>query len=154
MFKYSNSICAKFVEKTRANVMASDPVKKFHGRPEEFKTKLDAALDNAIGQIMIANQIPHQQALGFLRTIVEGELRGLQLKPKEKKVLELIGNKGQARASDFKEFALRSMQDFSSNYLTKLYNQQLLVRQQEGRAVNYRLRGIAQLSHGSGLLAT
>jgi hypothetical protein len=151
VFKYSNSICAKFVERIRAEVLASDAMKKIQGLPE-FKTKVDAALNNVIGQIMIGRRIPHQQAMGFLREIVESELKGLYLRPKEKQVLELIGKKGQARPSEFKEFSLRSMQDFSSNYLTKLYNQKLLVRQQEGRAVNYRLRGIAQLSHTAGLL--
>ena len=44
------------------------------------------------------------------------------------------------------------MQDFSSNYLTKLYHQNLLTREQEGKAVKYRLRGIAQLSYTFGLL--
>lgn len=105
-----------------------------------------------VAKLILKGQIAHLAAVGYLRGIVENELKGLFLKPSEKKVLEGIGKKGQARPSDFKEFSLRSMQDFSSNYLTKLYNQNLLVRRQEGRAVNYRLRGIAQLSHTFGLL--
>jgi hypothetical protein len=81
-----------------------------------------------------------------LKQIVFDELRGLNLKAKEKEILRGIGEKGAARARDFKEFGLKSMQDFSSNYLSKLHTQHLLVRQQEGRAVLYRLRGIAAMA--------
>lgn len=150
VFKYSNSICAKFVEKTRSGVLATPAMKAIQTKPD-FKSRFDIALNAAIGQMMINSQISHHGAVGHLREIVENELKGLFLKPKEKSVLEGIGKAGKARASDFKDFSLRSMQDFSSNYLTKLYYQNLLVRQQEGRAVNYRLRGIAQLSHTFGL---
>lgn len=153
VFKYSNSICTKFVEKTRASVLREIPPKsgmdQSHG-----KTLLTRMLNEAIGNMMVNRQLPNLQAISFLRHIVENELNGLNLKPKEKSVLDLIGKNGQARASDFKEYSLRSLQDFSSNYLTKLYSQNLLVRQQEGRAVNYRLRGIAQLSHTFGLFKT
>jgi Cdc6-like AAA superfamily ATPase len=151
VFKYSNSICAKFVEKTRATILASNPVKSGTSQ-KDAKSAFNRVLDEAIGRLMIDKQLAHQQAVGFLRQIVESELSGLNLKSKEKSVLDAIGKKGQARASDYKEFGIRSMQAFSSNYLSKLYAQNLLVRQQEGRAVNYRLRGIAQLSHTFGLL--
>lgn len=151
VFKYSNSICTKFVEKTRASVLSNLPVKK-SATAKDTKTVIDRALNEAIGSLMIGKQLSHQQAAGYLEQIVESELKGLNLKQKEKSVLELIGARGQARASDFKDYGLRSMQDFSSNYLTKLFVQNLLVRQQQGRAVNYRLRGIAQLAYTFGLL--
>lgn len=153
VFKYSNSICAKFVERTRVAVLESPHVKELQ-KQENFKKIFDKELNTAIGQLMVDSQIPHDQAIDYLRDIVSGELNGLFLKPKEKSVLKGIGDSGQARASDFKNFGLRSMQDFSSNYLSKLYNQKLLVRQQEGRSVNYRLRGIAQLSFTFGLLSS
>jgi hypothetical protein len=105
-----------------------------------------------IGEMLINSQLAHKDAASYLRKIVESELKGLYLNSKELAVLELIGKAGQARASDFKIFPVRSMQDFSSNYLTKLHRQNLLTRKQEGRTVNYRLRGIAQLSHSFGLL--
>jgi len=101
---------------------------------------------------MIGSQIPDSQAAKYLKQIANTELGGLFLKPKEKSVLLGIGKAGKARASDFKSFSLRTMQDFSSNYLTKMYHQNLLIREQEGRAVNYRLRGIAQLCYSYGLL--
>ena len=150
VFKYNNSICAKFVEKIRASVLATPAIKAAQTAPD-FKKTFDKALNNTIGQMMIGSQIQKSLAISYLREIVEGELRGLFLKSKEKSVLHGIGEAGQARASDYKSFALKSMQDFSSNYLSKLYGQNLLVRQQEGRAVNYRLRGIAQLSYTFGL---
>lgn len=151
VFKYSNSICAKFVEKTRSSVLASPAMSGLQSKPD-FKAQFDRALNSAIGNIMIGSQISQDLAIGHLRQIVEGELAGLFLKQKEKSVLNEIGKAGQASASDFKSFGLKSMQDFSSNYLSKLYNQNLLVRRQKGRTVNYHLRGIAQLSYTFGLL--
>ena len=153
VFKYSNSICAKFVEKMRDKVLNTPDIKAKQSKPE-FKKAFEGALNGFIGQMLINSQLSHQQAVGYLRAIVESELNGFYLKPKELEVLEAIGKAGQVRASDFKGFPVRSMQDFSSNYLTKLHDQNLLTRKQEGRAVNYRLRGIAQLSHAFGILAS
>lgn len=152
VFKYSNSICSKFVENIRDGVLNSPAMKAKQGKPE-FKKSFEAALNLAIGQMLVDSQMSHQQAASYLRKIVESELKGYYLKPKELAVLDAIGKAGQARASDFKNFPVRSMQDFSSNYLSKLHGQNLLTRKQEGRAVNYRLRGIAQLSHSFGLLS-
>ena len=153
VFKYSNSICTKFVEKMRDQVLNTPAMKAKQNKPE-FKKSFETALNSFIGTILINSQMSHQQASGYLRAIVENELKGYYLKPKELEVLEAIGKAGQARASDFKGFPVRSMQDFSSNYLTKLHDQSLLTRKQEGRAVNYQLRGVARLSHTFGLLAS
>lgn len=151
VFKYSNSICAKFVESMREQILQMPDIKANQNKPG-FKKTFEAALNSGIGQMLINSQLAHKNAASYLRKIVESELQGLHLNTKELTVLESIGKAGQARASDFKSFPVRSMQDFSSNYLTKLHRQNLLTRKQEGRAVNYRLRGIAQLSHAFGLL--
>ncbi len=146
VFKYSNSICAKFVENLRSSVLDDLP------GGLKSKDSVQRAVDEAIAKVMINDQIPDRIAEGYLRRIATDELAGLQLKPKELAALRTIGEHGGARASDYKVFGLKSMQDFSSNYLTKLYHQNLLVREQEGRAVNYRLRGVAQLAYVYGLL--
>lgn len=151
VFKYSNSICAKHVETTRNNVMSIDSVRKMQSKPG-FRDGFTKALNSAIAEQMINSHIPDRVADGYLRKIVANELAGYQLKPKEKEVLRIIGERGKARPSDWKEFSFKSMQDFSSNYLSKLYHQNLLVRKQEGRAVNYRLRGIAHIADSCGLL--
>lgn len=153
VLKYSNSICAKFVEGVRHNVLKLPAIKTVQHKPE-FKKRFDSAINASIGEMLINKQLEHSRAASYLRNIVESELKGLYLNAKEMTVLEAIGKTGQARASEFKNFAVRSMQDFSSNYLTKLHRQKLLTRKQEGRTVTYRLRGIAQLSHSFGLLAS
>lgn len=152
VFKYSNSICTKFVERSRAKVLAMPEIKQLQATPN-YKAALESAINSMIAHTLINDQLPHSAAVSYLRDIVESELNGYFLKPKEKAVLDGIGKATEARASDFKKFSVRSMQDFSSNYLTKLYGQKLLVRQQEGRAVKYRLRGIALLSYTFGLLS-
>jgi hypothetical protein len=150
VFKYSNSICAKFIEDMRNAVLADPFFSKLQGKNQ--KDSIHRAINKAIVSSMIANQISDIQAQNYLEQIVQTELNGLFLKPKEKSVLQGVGRAGKARASDFKSYSLRTMQDFSSNYLTKMYHQNLLLREQEGRAVNYRLRGIAQLCYTYGLL--
>jgi Cdc6-like AAA superfamily ATPase len=150
VFKYSNSICAKFIEDMRNAVLADPIFSKLQGKNQ--KDSIHRAINKAIVSSMIANQISDIQAQNYLEQIVQTELNGLFLKPKEKSVLQGVGRAGKARASDFKSYSLRTMQDFSSNYLTKMYHQNLLLREQEGRAVNYRLRGIAQLCYTYGLL--
>lgn len=151
VFKYSNSICTKFVEKRRADLLQMPDIKKIMDTPT-FKEHMLTALSKHIGVAMTNSQVPHKVAGTYLREIIEKELNGFFLKPKEKHVLLTIGQLGKARPKEFKLFSMTSMQDFSSNYLTKLYNQNLLVREQEGRNVNYRLRGIANLSYSLGLL--
>lgn len=153
VFKYSNSICSKFVESIREGLLKRPEIKANQSKPE-FKKTFETAFNTAIGQMLINSQLADDLAESYLRKIVESELKGMYLNTKEVAVLEAIGKASQARASDFKNFPVRSMQDFSSNYLTKLHRQNLLTRKQEGRAVNYRLRGIAQLSHTFGLLAS
>jgi hypothetical protein len=151
VFKYSNSICLKHIEDTRTSILAQPQWKAWEAKPG-FKTAFAKALDMAIANMMINSHIPDKQCDSYLRKIIEKEISGLQLKAKEKSVLDAIGDKKQARASDFKEFAVKSAQDFSSNYLSKFHHQNLLARKQEGRAVNYRLRGAAYIAHSCGLL--
>ena len=150
MFKYSNSICAKFIEDMRSSVLGDPALSKLQGKMQ--RESVYSAINKAIAKSMIGSQISDSLAQKYLKQIVQRELDGLFLKPKESSVLHGIGMAGKARASDFKAFSLRTMQDFSSNYLTKMYHQNLLLREQEGRTVNYRLRGIAQLSYAYGLL--
>lgn len=153
VLKYSNSICAKFVEEARHQVLSLPTIKALQNKPQ-FKKAFETAINTSIGRALIDKQLAHSKAASFLRKIVENELQGLYLNGKEMAVLEALGKAGHARASDFKSFPVRSMQDFSSNYLTKLHRQNLLTRKQEGRTVTYRLRGIAQLSHAFGLLTS
>lgn len=151
VFKYSNSICLKHVEETRREVLELPNIKALHSKPG-YKEAFERALNSAIAHQMINSHIPDFKCDSYLRAIVSNEISGLQLKAKEKSVLDSIGDKKQARASDFKDFGMKSMQDFSSNYLSKLHHQNLLARKQEGRAVNYRLRGAAYIAHSCGLL--
>lgn len=147
-FKYSNSICTKFVENLRSTVLE---ILRSSGQ-KVTRESLDRNLMERIGTHLISSQMPHDSAMGLLRQIVSSELNGLYLKHKEIDVLIKIGDNKRSRPSDYKEFGMKTMQDFSSNYLTKLFRQNLLTREQEGKAVYYKLRGIANISHTLGLL--
>ncbi len=134
IFKYCNTICINFVRDIRRQVQKGDasiPV---------------SAISRSIGSYMIKNQINESMANEILKAIIRTEINGIQLRPKDKKVLQLIHEKTHARPKDFKDFGFKSIQDFYSNYLSKLYSQNLLVREQEGKAVKYRLRGLPALA--------
>ncbi|MFJ5236996.1 hypothetical protein ACIP86_09765 [Pseudomonas neuropathica] len=151
VFKYSNSICAKFVERVRNSILTGVEFQPLRDKVEN-KKKFEELLDKSLVQHLINKQIPHKLAMKYLREIVARELEGLSLKPKEKAVLNNIGVVGGARGSDYKSFSFKTMQDFSSNYLTKLFKQNLLVKSQKGLAVTYNLRGVARLAYNCGLL--
>lgn len=159
VFKYGNSICQAFVEDMRTGVLESfekqysADMKLTEDETKEMRGRIQEEIDKAIGKSLVNEQVPDEIAVHFLEQIVNRELEGLYLKPKEKEVFQKIGEKGSARPSDYKEFSVKTMQDFSSNYLTKFYKQKLLVREQQGRYVNYRLRGIMNLCNQFELLS-
>lgn len=141
VFRYSNAICTHFVTDIRTDLAA------LAGK------ELESHFDKAIGQALAEGFIPEGAARKILREITKKEIDGLHLKPKEKAVLGRICERGEARAKDHAEVGLHtSMQDFSSNYLSKFHRQNLLARRQEGRAAYYRPRGMLALAGDFGLL--
>lgn len=138
VFKYGSTVCLEVIKDVRVIALNSSTGKAL-AKSDTYKK----ALDEAIGRMYVQQQISEILAMHKLQEIVQTDINGLSLKPKEKEVLNAIGKIGGARAKDFKAFGFKSMQDFSSNYLSKLYRQHLLFREQEGRAVLYKLRGIA-----------
>lgn len=142
VFKYCSAICIAFAQSIRKRMYANKD------------TKEDATLTQVLGEHMINNEFEDELSEYYLMSIVQKEFEGLNLKPKDKEILNEIGKRKQARAKDFKEFSVKSMQDFSSNYLGRLAEQGLLVRRQEGRAVIYELRGLSLLAKQYGLLSS
>jgi hypothetical protein len=107
---------------------------------------LRAKFLDILGKRLVEGQIPDAMARRSLRELTYVTLRDLRLRKKEIGVLHLIAD-GEARASDHARFKVKTMQDFSANYLTKMFRAGLLHRRQHGRAVYYSLRGFAALAH-------
>ncbi len=141
VFKYCQQICINFIQDLRKIAVSE----------KEYKEDPDL-WDRALGRFLVKNQIKDIKASKILKTIVSREFTGYNLQPKEKKVLSIIGDKVKTRAKEHKEFSIKTMQDFSSNYLNKMHKQHLLLRKQEGRAVLYSLRGISLLAKEFDLL--
>lgn len=140
VFKYCGSICTQFIKLMRIELAKT-------------KTKIDEkSLNGLLGEHLVKSQIKESVAQGILKSIIRTELDGLNLRHKEKELLKHIGERGSARAKDFKDLGFKTMQELSSNYLSKLHKQHLLARKQEGRAVQYRLRGLSSLASEFGLL--
>lgn len=145
VFKYATAICTKYMQQVRSYALS----RQDEGESDDF---IELVANRAAGQL-IRNQLAETIAFGSLNEIITQEFDGLNLRSKDLDVLQRIHERGQARAKDYKEFSIKSMQDFSSNYLTALHRQHLLARRQEGRAVYYSLRGVAALAAESGLFA-
>lgn len=141
VFKYCSEICITFAQTIRKAL-------------DKQKSSKNVDWETFIGEHMINNEFKDFASDAYLRQIVEKEFAGLNLRPKDKEILSKIGDKKQTRAKEFKDFSVKTMQDFSSNYLTRLASQGLLLRKQEGRAVLYELRGISLLAKEFGLLNT
>ncbi|MFA6468224.1 MAG: hypothetical protein WCW35_04940 [Bacteroidota bacterium] len=136
VLKYSESICINIVQNIRSNVISKGTMTA-DNKP---------IFDKAIGNLLKQGVIPESAAIIALKEIVKSELDGFNLKPKELQVLKSIAEKGGARAKDHQIHGVKIMQDFSGNYLSKLYRQHLLIRQQEGRSVYYKVAGISSLA--------
>lgn len=134
VFKYGGDICTQFIGGIRNHVFKTD------------KKITERAVDSILGRILVEHQIPADRAESVLKHIVSTELNGLNLKKKERDVLKQIGGAGSARASNYKDYGVKTMADFSSNYLSKLHRQDLLLRRQQGKAVSYQLRGLSSLA--------
>ena len=134
VFKYGNAICTQFLSGVRTKVLSDG-------------LSLNAnVVDKALGRILVQQQIPERVAESVLTLIVKTELEGLNLKRKDKEILAMIGEVGGTRPSNFRDFGLKSIADFSTNYLRKLLDQNLLLKIQQGRNVIYKLRGLASLA--------
>lgn len=114
------------------------------------RKKLATMFSDVLTKRLIDGELPDAAVENSLRDLSYEQMQSLRLKRKELQVLRQIGS-GEARASDHEQFRIKTMQDFSSNYLTKLFSNGLLHRRQAGRAVYYSLRGFASLSHEFGL---
>jgi hypothetical protein len=143
VFKYGSDVCTAFVTRIRQQMLK--------GTTHISATILEEAA-NLIASSLVNSQIPEGKALTLLQEVVARDFDGLHLKPKEKKILELIAENGEVRAKDFEKYPVKSMQELSSNYLSRFHSQHLLARRQEGRAVYYSLRGIARMAAELGLL--
>jgi predicted CopG family antitoxin len=137
VFDYCSQICVEFVQ----------TVRKFMTL-EKLKMD-DASFDKFIGKYITKKEINNDFALLCLKNIITEEFEGLYLTNVEKAVLKKIGELSKVKPSDFKEFkscGVETLQQFTTKYLLKLADQNLLQRRQEGKNVTYELRGIASLS--------
>lgn len=143
VFKYCQAICIHLVQTIRKQII-------------EQKIKFDeASLHKAIGKFIVKKQIDNEYSNSSLKRLITEDFNGLHLDPEEKQVLKKIGQLIKVKPSDFhefKEFGITTMQAFVNNYLTKLNDQQLLFRRQEGKLVTYELRGISVFALEYGLL--
>ena len=141
-FRYSHEICTKFVEHIRRLVTETMSDGK----------KVKSSIADQIATQLINGQIPAAQANKQMEAIFKQELAGLNLKPSDKKVLKLIGEKNELRPRDHSECGFKSTQQFYSSFISRFHHQSLLARRQEGKAVYYRLRGIAAMAYRLDLL--
>jgi hypothetical protein len=143
VFKYAESICIRCITQIRTS-LSSDP---------ESNSISAEAFDKALGGVLVKRQIQSSLASSLLKDIVGEEITGLFLKGKDKKAFDALGKRGIARIKDHAEFGFKTQQDFSSNFLSYYHRQHLLARQQEGRGVLYKLRGVAAMGYEFGFFA-
>lgn len=143
VFKYCHSICINLVTSVR-KVLAEKKLKVDEENFEKF-----------MGNHLIKNQIHDDFANICLKNIITDEFSGLYLTQTEKSVLKKVGELKKVKSKDyleFKDLGINTMQKFTNNYLTKLADQHLLLRRQEGKLITYELRGISVFANEYGLL--
>jgi len=151
VFQKCNDICREFVAAQKMEVQRALGISDIE-LSDEDRSEIEREIQLLIGKKMTRNQIPSTVCRGLLRKIIKHEFDGHQLRQADKAVLKKIGDRGSARQRDYKEFGKKSGQDFSQNFLGKLFDRGLLSRSHEGAAVSYSLRGTAVLARDYGLL--
>lgn len=134
VFKYCHAICVSLVQMVRKVLI------------EEGKLLDDKSFEKAMGKHLVNKQIENKFSNSCLKHIIKEEFSGLYLTRNEKSVLKKIGELKKVRSKDYVEFkglGVGTMQKFTNNYLTKLNNQYLLLRRQEGPLITYELTGIS-----------
>jgi hypothetical protein len=109
----------------------------------------DESFNRFIGKYIIKQEIKNDFALLCLKNIISGEFEGLYLSTEEKCVLKKIGEKLKIKPKDFRDFAsckVGTIQNFTQNFLSKMADQNLLLKRQEGKTITYELRGVAALA--------
>lgn len=137
VFKYCIQICISFVQMIRKYMIL-----------EKINID-DKSFDSFMGNYMVETHIQEDSALVCLKEKIVEEFEGLFLLNEEKAILKKIGQMVKIKPKDYKEFShcgVKSLQEFSINYLTRFTQQNLLLKRQEGKIVTYELRGIAFLA--------
>jgi hypothetical protein len=140
VLKISDDLVRRVVADVRKDAVGV--VKQLGGR-----TTLESRFADFLAQRLVDGQIPDDLVRRRLRDLASTSIRDLRLRKRELAVLQAIGDNGEARASDHQRFRVKTIQDFSANYLVKLFKSGLLHRRQAGPAVYYSLRGFAALAH-------
>lgn len=137
VFKYCIQICISFVQMIRKYMIL-----------EKINID-DLSFDSFMGKYMVETHIQEEFALVCLKEKIIEEFEGLFLLNEEKAILKKIGELVKIKPKDYKEFShcgVKTLQEFSFNYLTRFTQQNLLLKRQEGKIVTYELRGIAFLA--------
>lgn len=143
VFKYCQSICINLVQTIR---------KLISGKNQKVD---ENSFNEVMGKYLVNNQVDNDFSYLCLKNIIQEEFNGLYLTQNEKLVLKKIGELGKVSPKDynsFKEFGAGTMQNFTTNFLAKLKDQQLLFRRQEGKKLTYELRGISVFALEYGML--
>lgn len=135
VFKYGSTICAEFVKGLRLSM----------AKEQKAPDASTDVLDKLIGKTMVQSQIPDPIANNLLRVVVEREVVGMGLSAKDMDVLNAIGELGIVSAKHAVDLGFKSMQEFVTNYLTRMHKANLLNKHESGQVTYYRLRGIAKL---------
>ncbi|MBI1836419.1 MAG: ATP-binding protein [Flavobacteriia bacterium] len=143
VFNYCHDICINLVQTVRKIQSA------------QKKNLVEQDFERLMGTYLVNNQINDNFSNTCLNNIISVEFNGLYLTRKEKMVLKRIGELKKVKPNhytEFKDFGIKTLQEFVSKYLVKLHQQYLLQKRQEGKILTYELRGISVFANEYGLL--
>lgn len=133
-FKYCSSILIKIITWARTSLA------------EQGRALNEEAILSVIGGMLIDGEFSPFEIEAFLQEIIRGELSNLALRPKDKKIISYLKANGSVRPKEYEAVGFKNINDFLQNYLKVLLSKDLLIREQAGREVRYRLRGLSFLA--------
>jgi len=153
VFKYANAICINIVRDLRTRMME---LMRYRRRPRgapPHREITEQQLNEALGEVVVGEQLTVELAEKHLVAIIATDIKGLHLDAVDRRILQQIGSAGGVTPTDCHQYECESPQEFSSRFLRRFHEKHLLLREQKGESVTYRLRGVALLAGEFGLLA-
>ncbi|MBK1828485.1 ATP-binding protein [Haloferula rosea] len=144
VFKYSDTVCTKFVERMRI-----EAIKRLASEGKgTTREMLAEELNNSIGTDLVENQIDQDMAFKILGDVAELEVQGFRLEDQLIRLLEAVGKCGEILPADYERVGAESA-DWLEAKLSDLSRRNLVFckePEQEGGSIRFSLRGVVKIA--------
>jgi len=147
VFNYCSQICVRFFINAKLHIKEKHPEIDDQSNHEQNKI-----FNNVVGDFLQDDVIPDSLANNILKEIIRESFEAFQLTESERSFLRTLGELKQITLNDYEKFSIASQEVFKSKFLQKFYENNFLLKKQEGTTDKYELRGLPLLAQEFNLI--